>query len=124
MPRKLAIVTGATSGFGFATAKILLGKKFTVIVTSRNLERAQKAVNELRSEASLAIAMELDLNDLRSVASFASKFQSEYIAHGDTLVYLILNAGIVKLKQDIGPQGLEETYGTNHFGRKSCTKIT
>jgi NAD(P)-dependent dehydrogenase (short-subunit alcohol dehydrogenase family) len=117
---KVAIVTGGTNGFGYATCKLLLKQGFRVIITSRNLGRATKAAEELTTEVGgescSAIAMTLDLNDLTSVISFASEYQTKYSGNGDVLVYLILNAGIVKLKRDISPQGLEETYATNHFG--------
>ena len=114
---KVAIVTGGTSGFGYATCKLLLKQGFRVIITSRNLGRATKAAEELKTEGGEAVAMTLDLNDLKSVVSFANEYQTKYSSdNGDVLVYLILNAGIVKLQRDISPQGIEETYATNHFG--------
>lgn len=113
---KVAIVTGGTSGFGYATCELLLKRGFKVIVTSRNLGRANKAVAELSKSGGEAVAMTLDLNDLSSVVSFAQEFQEKYSGNGDVLTYLILNAGVAKLKRDISPQGLEETYASNHFG--------
>lgn len=113
---KVAIVTGGTSGFGYSTCQLLLKQGFRVIITSRNLGRASKAAEELKSVGGDPVAMVLDLNDLTSVVSFANEYQTKYSGNGDVLVYLILNAGVVKLKRDISPQGLEETYSTNHFG--------
>lgn len=121
---KVAIVTGGTNGFGYSTCEILLKKGFRVIITSRNLGRATKAAEELKkkkeqqngSSNGEAIPMILDLNDLSSVVYFANEYQTKYSGNGDVLVYLILNAGVVKLKRDMSPQGIEETYSTNHFG--------
>lgn len=71
--RKVVIVSGATNGFGYATAEILLKQGYTIIVTSRSLDRAKEAVETINNKQNLAIPMQLDLNDLNSVASFSQK---------------------------------------------------
>ncbi|MFM2103373.1 MAG: hypothetical protein RL740_460, partial [Actinomycetota bacterium] len=56
---KLAIVTGASSGIGAATAKALAADGFTVMASARRLDR----LNELAKESSNIQAVELDVTD-------------------------------------------------------------
>ncbi|HMQ46230.1 MAG TPA: SDR family oxidoreductase [Saprospiraceae bacterium] len=45
--RKTVLVTGGSSGIGFAIARRFLQEKFLVIITGRNKEKLDKAVDEL-----------------------------------------------------------------------------
>ena len=44
-----ALITGGTSGIGFATAKKLAQFGIHVLVAGRNAERGQKAIDEIRA---------------------------------------------------------------------------
>ena len=44
---RIALVTGATSGIGFAIAERLLGEGCRVIISGRNVQKLQTAVAEL-----------------------------------------------------------------------------
>ena len=63
---KVTIVTGANSGVGFETARALAKKGSFVIMACRNLDKANRAADQIRSEnpdGEIEI-MQLDLGDL------------------------------------------------------------
>src|SRR5258708_36469653 len=73
---KVAIVTGANSGLGKATARELARAGAEVIVACRDTAKGDAAANEIMSvvpEARLEVAA-LDLADLASVRAFARRF--------------------------------------------------
>lgn len=49
MSNKIALITGANKGIGFETAKQLGNEGVTVIIGSRNKERGEKAVADLKA---------------------------------------------------------------------------
>src|SRR6266576_258445 len=84
--RRVAVVTGASSGIGEATARALAAAGFEVVAAARRLERCEKLAEEIGGRA-----LRLDVTDPDSVAALAD-------AVPDAAV-LINNAG--------GAQGLE-----------------
>ncbi|KAI9206660.1 uncharacterized protein BJ171DRAFT_457108 [Polychytrium aggregatum] len=90
---KVAIVTGGTSGLGYATAHQLAKAGADVIITARNDEKGQKAVAELKAllgdSAKISYAV-LNNEDLHSVEAFARSFGETH----DSLDILVNNAGI------------------------------
>ncbi len=67
--RKLAVLTGASSGIGAATARALAAEDFDVVIAARRLERLEELAREL-GERARAIA--LDVTDPASVESLAA----------------------------------------------------
>lgn len=65
---KVAIVTGAGQGIGFAIAKRLVQDGFKVGVLDYNAETAEKAVAELSAENAFAVVA--DVSKRRSGCSF------------------------------------------------------
>jgi NADP-dependent 3-hydroxy acid dehydrogenase YdfG len=110
--RKLAVVTGASSGIGEATARVLAQAGFLVIVGARRLDRLEKLAKEIDGKA-----IALDVTDDASVAAFAAQVERVNV--------LVNNAG--------GAQGLEKVaeadlqhyetmYQTNVLGLVRVTK--
>jgi NAD(P)-dependent dehydrogenase (short-subunit alcohol dehydrogenase family) len=83
---KLAIVTGGNSGIGYATAKELVAKEATVIITGRRKEAIERAANEIG--AIPIVADQASLKDTDALFEEVSK------KHGKVDI-LFINAGIV-----------------------------
>jgi NAD(P)-dependent dehydrogenase (short-subunit alcohol dehydrogenase family) len=111
----LAIITGANTGLGFETARGLLQVGFEVVITSRNLERGEKAVARLKSEypKGQISALALDLSNQSSVRAFAPRF-TQAQKKWDVLV---LNAGAKVLSSyQETDSGIEYHFGVNAVG--------
>ncbi|MQM16806.1 hypothetical protein Taro_049767 [Colocasia esculenta] len=116
-----AIVTGATSGIGKETARVLALRGATVILPARTLEAGDK-VKESLLEANPAAkidVMEMDLSSLASVESFAGAFLSS----DRPLNILINNAGVMCCPFQLSRDGLELQFATNHLGHFLLTNL-
>jgi NADP-dependent 3-hydroxy acid dehydrogenase YdfG len=78
--RRVAVVTGASSGFGAATARALAGAGFEVVVGARRLERLREVAGPLGARF-----RHLDVTDPGSVAAFTAGL--------DRVDVLVNNAG-------------------------------
>ena len=72
MEHSIALVTGTTSGLGYAAASMLAAKGYRqVIVTGRSLARVQETAAQLAAETKTQVftPLELDLDEPSSVQS-------------------------------------------------------
>ena len=114
---RLAVVTGATSGIGFHTAKELARKGATVIIPARDMRRAKEAAQRIEAEASKAqlYLTRLDLAEFDSVRECSEHLRQRYGTGSLDLV--VNNAGIMALpKRTMNSQGFELRMATNYFG--------
>jgi NAD(P)-dependent dehydrogenase (short-subunit alcohol dehydrogenase family) len=118
---RIAIVTGANSGIGYAMAQALSRKGATVILACRNQEKGEAAVRQITQENPEAEAkfIQLDLSDLASVR----RFSEEPISRYDRLDILINNAGIMRTPFGKTADGFELQFGTNHLGHFALTGL-
>jgi NAD(P)-dependent dehydrogenase (short-subunit alcohol dehydrogenase family) len=120
---KIALITGANRGLGFATARQLGQSGVKVIVGARTLAKGEEAAGLLRSEGLDAEALQLDVDTPDSVQSAAEQVEQQ---HG-RLDILINNAGILPeaTVSDAEPLDLRvfrATFETNVFGAVTVTK--
>ncbi len=118
---RVAIVTGANSGIGYETTKVLAAKGATVVLACRNLSKANAAAELIRQEIKTAKldVMALDLADLDSVRAFAAAFNGKYAR----LDLLINNAGVMIPPLTKTKQGFEVQFGANHLGHFALTGL-
>jgi NAD(P)-dependent dehydrogenase (short-subunit alcohol dehydrogenase family) len=116
---RTAVVTGANSGLGLATARELARAGARVVLAVRNTTKGDQAAAGIRSRTSGAEleVRQLDLADLESVWEFATAVAA---AH-DRLDLLINNAGIMAAPRRVTAQGFESQFGTNHLGHFALT---
>ncbi|WVZ13541.1 hypothetical protein V8G54_011107 [Vigna mungo] len=116
-----AIVTGATSGIGVETARVLAMRGVHVIMGVRNLVTAKDVKEVILKEIPTAKLdyMELDLSSMASVRKFASNF----ISSGLPLNILINNAGIFGTPFTLSEDNIELQFATNHIGPFLLTNL-
>jgi len=92
---KVALVTGASSGFGDHFSRVLAAAGARVVACARREDRLQKLVDEITETGGEAIAAAMDVTDVNSVAEgFAAAEQ----AFGPVSL-LVNNAGVAAPKQ-------------------------
>lgn len=118
---EIIIITGASSGLGKETARVLSKKQAEVIIAVRNLKKGKKVIEEMLNEnpnAKLTLK-KLDLSNLESVREFAKDIINEYTQ----LNVLINNAGVMFSPYSETKDGFELQMGTNHFGHFALTGL-
>ena len=118
---RTVIVTGANSGIGYETARMLAAKNARVILACRNISKGQEAVDKIRRiiPGAEVEAMHLDLGSLASVREFAEKILNQE----DRLDLLINNAGVMMPPYGLTKDGFELQFGTNHLGHFALTGL-
>jgi NAD(P)-dependent dehydrogenase (short-subunit alcohol dehydrogenase family) len=117
---RLAVVTGANSGLGFALTMRLAAAGAEVVLAVRNWSKGEDAVARIRAEIPTARLrmLPLDLSSLGNVANFAAMF----IAEGRPLDLLINNAGVMMPpKRSTTADGFELQFGSNYLGHFALT---
>lgn len=121
MEGRVVLVTGGTSGIGRAAATTLAAMRAEVVVTGRNRERGESAVEEIRREAGSdrVTLMLADLAVQSEVRQLAERFKGDY----GRLDVLVNNAGIILNERTETPDGLEATFAINHLAPFLLTNL-
>jgi NAD(P)-dependent dehydrogenase (short-subunit alcohol dehydrogenase family) len=118
---RLVLVTGANSGIGFETARLLAQRGAHVVLACRNVERGRDALRRVRGHAPDARLelLELDVSDLSAVRRAADEVRSRH----DHLDVLINNAGVMAPPLRRTTEGFELQFATNHLGHFALTGL-
>lgn len=88
---KKILITGGSSGFGYAIAEKFLQEGASVIITGRNVEKLKKAENNLKKiDRNRVTSMVWDLNDVKNLSSLFHKAIQIY----SNIDIFINNAGV------------------------------
>lgn len=90
---KVVLITGASSGIGAATARLLAHEGHTVVVGARRKERLNELVSQIGANGGTAAAVWLDVTERRSVQAAVDHVVEAF----GRLDVLINNAGIMPL---------------------------
>jgi NAD(P)-dependent dehydrogenase (short-subunit alcohol dehydrogenase family) len=118
---RTAVVTGANTGIGFETARVLAGRGARVILACRDVGKAEAAVNRIAGllpDADVH-AVRLDLASLASVREAAAELSSGYLG----IDMLINNGGVMEPPHERTVDGFELTFATNHLGHFALTGL-
>ncbi|GGX78320.1 SDR family NAD(P)-dependent oxidoreductase [Massilia dura] len=100
---KVALVTGASSGIGAATAKKLAAAGVKVGLAARRLDRLHGLAAEIRHAGGEALAIEMDVTDLAAVERGVRELAARY----GTIDIVFANAGLMPIS-DIASLKVDE----------------
>jgi 3-oxoacyl-[acyl-carrier protein] reductase len=111
---KTAIVTGAGTGIGRATAQLLAQRGARVVAAGLQPERLRETVDAITSAGGEAIAVDADLSDPQAIEEVASRAQHAY---GGTDV-LVNNAAVYPIGpwHEMEPEQWDAVFATNIRG--------
>jgi NAD(P)-dependent dehydrogenase (short-subunit alcohol dehydrogenase family) len=119
---RTAVVTGANSGLGFETSRVLAERGAAVVLACRDLGKGKDAAARISAvvpEARLS-TVRLDLGSLASIREAAEELRAGH----ERLDLLINNAGLMApLQRRTTPDGFELQMGTNHLGHFALTGL-
>ena len=119
--RRVAVITGASSGIGLAAAKSLAAQGWRIIGQGRDPERMAAAESAIRAAAASggrvesSSSVEMIRGDL-SLVSGAARLADEIAARTQRIDALLNNAGGTAKEQVITAEGNEATFTGNHLG--------
>jgi NADP-dependent 3-hydroxy acid dehydrogenase YdfG len=113
--REYAVVTGASSGIGAATARALADNGFHVIAAARRVDK----LNELASSSENIEVLELDVTDQKSVDAIAAHLEGKPVA---ILINCAGGAFDAASVADADPEIWKKTYDVNVVGSVRMVK--
>jgi len=110
---KTCVMTGATSGIGLAAAVELAARGARLVLVARNPARADDTIRAVHARTPHA-AVEIVRGDLARLAEVRDAADA-ILACCPEIHLLWNNAGIVKLRRELTPDGFEAMFGVNHL---------
>ncbi len=92
---KVAVITGASSGIGEATAEALAAEGASVVVAARREDRLSDLVERINGNGGKALPVECDVTDEEQAHSLIQKAKDEY----GQVDILVNNAGVMQLSK-------------------------
>lgn len=113
---KRVILTGATSGIGFAAARRLVGLGAQLAIVARSRERGEAVAASLGTPVDVLLA---DLASQESIRRLADQILRRY----PRVHVLINNAGAIYSSRRVSPDGIELTWAVNHLAPFLLTNL-
>ncbi|MFE3204765.1 oxidoreductase [Embleya sp. NPDC055664] len=118
---RVAVVTGANSGLGLATARALARHGAHVVLAVRDPDRGRRAADTITAEhpAASVEVRTVDLADLDSVRAFATALRVDH----SRIDLLVNNAGVMAPPRTLTRQGHELQFAVHHLGHFAITGL-
>lgn len=113
---RVAVVTGANTGLGFETARVLAERGASVVLAVRDAEKGRQAAARMTGDVTVQA---LDLTSLDSVRAAAAELRDRH----QRIDLLINNAGVMYTPKQTTRDGFELQFGTNHLGHFALTGL-
>jgi NAD(P)-dependent dehydrogenase (short-subunit alcohol dehydrogenase family) len=109
---KLVVITGATSGIGYSTARKYAAMGANLLCVNRNSEKSEKLRREVQGEFS--VTCDFIIADLSSLTDI-DRAARQLAALETPIDVLIHNAGVYLTRQEITPDGLDKVFVVHHL---------
>src|SRR5690349_24523396 len=118
---RLAVVTGANTGLGFETARILAARGASVVLAVRDTDKGKAAAARIAGTApgATVTVQPLDLASLESIRAAAGELRARH----PRIDVLVNNAGVMFPPRQATGDGFELQFGTNHLGHFALTGL-
>lgn len=135
---KVIVITGGNTGLGLESGKRLAAAGATVVLTSRNAQKGERAVQAVKdyvksigsisNENDIKVyTLPLDLCDLTSIKAFPSLLKESDALRKSINPYidvLMNNAGVMAVPElRLTVDGFEKTFMSNHLGHFALTSL-
>jgi NADP-dependent 3-hydroxy acid dehydrogenase YdfG len=119
MPDRVAVVTGASSGIGEATAVALAREGYAVVVAARRADRIEGLARRIAADGGRALAVPTDVADEASARALIERAKSEF----GSVDVLVNNAGVMLLGPVLGAEleHWQRMVHVNVLGLMYCT---
>ncbi len=117
---KLVVISGATSGIGYATARLFASRGAHLVCVNRNAEKSARLGTELERDFGVSYrSIVADFSRLADIHAAAAQL-AELPTAPDVLIH---NAGVYNTKRRITADGLEEVFQVNYLASFIITHI-
>ncbi len=109
---KLVVITGATSGIGYCTARKYASMGANLLCINRNREKSESLRREIESEFGVTCDYQIaDLSKLSDIYRVAG----ELVELEESIDVLIHNAGVYLTKRELTSDGLEKVFAVHYI---------
>lgn len=117
----VAVVTGASSGFGELTARLLAKGGASVVLAARRVERLEALAGEIEGRGDRALAVRCDVTEVADLQALRDRVD-ETFGRCDVLIN---NAGIPGggRFEEVSLEQIEQVIRVNLLGVMLCTKV-
>jgi NAD(P)-dependent dehydrogenase (short-subunit alcohol dehydrogenase family) len=117
---KVAVVTGASSGIGEATAGELAARGASVVAASRDVDRLEDLRRRISASGGRALVVETDVSDRGSVEAMVGRAVGEF----GSLDVLVNNAGLGLSGRisEVRPEDVRHVFEVNTVGPLNCVQ--
>jgi 3-oxoacyl-[acyl-carrier protein] reductase len=114
LDKRIALVTGASSGLGAQFARTLSRAGATVVLASRRKNKLEDLRAELQAAGGAAHVVEMDVTDTASIQAAVAQAEAEV----GPIELLVNNSGVSTTQrlQDVSPQDFDFVFDTNVKG--------